>query len=82
LDLLTKGEWMQAQAADFPGPLLLVQGDGDHVVSQQATQAFAKSVPADKLTYKVWKGLYHETHNETEKSQVIQYMIDWLDRHI
>lgn len=81
IDLLTKGQWMIEHAAEFPAPLLLEQGSDDHLVSPKATAAFAKNVPADKITYKVWDGLYHETHNEQDKAQVIRYMIDWLDQH-
>lgn len=81
LDLLTLGTWIQAHAAEFPLPLLLEQGSADHLVSPQATAAFAKAVPPNLLTYKVWEGFYHETHNEVEKEQVLQYMVDWLDSH-
>jgi len=77
-DLLTKGAWILENAPQFPLPLLLVQGSGDHVVSPQATAAFARAVPQNLLTYKVWEGQFHETHNEPEKQQVLQYMIDWL----
>jgi alpha-beta hydrolase superfamily lysophospholipase len=80
LDLLTLGEWMLAQAPSFKPPLLLVQGAKDHIVSPKATAAFAAAVPADKITYKVWDGFYHETHNEPEKEQVVAYMIDWLNQ--
>lgn len=79
-DLLSLGPVMQAHAAEFPVPLLLVQGSADRLVSPAATAAFAKAVPADKLTYKVWEGFYHETHNEPEKQQVLQTMVDWLDQ--
>lgn len=78
-DLLTKGSWMMSHAAEFPVPLLLIQGSGDRLVSPQANAAFAKLVPADKITYKVWEGFYHESHNEPEKAQVLQVMIGWLD---
>lgn len=81
LDLLTKGEWTIANANTLAVPLLLVQGDKDHLVSPEATCRFAEAAPKDKITYKVWEGFYHETHNEPEKTQVIQYMIDWICRH-
>jgi acylglycerol lipase len=81
LDLLTLGEGIIAQAQDFPLPLLLMQGAQDHIVSLAATNAFAKNVPSEKLTFKVWDGLCHETHNEPEQDQVIQTMLTWLDQH-
>lgn len=78
LDLLTKGAWITEHAPDFPGPLLLVQGNQDHLVSPLATRAFAEKVPSDKVTFKVWENLYHETHNEPAKTRVIQFMINWI----
>ena len=81
LDLITCGQWIQEHAAEFPLPLLLVRGSADRLVSNEAIQAFAQAVPADKLTYKVWDGLYHETHNEPEKDQVLAFMIAWLETH-
>lgn len=71
---------MTEQAEDWPVPLLLAQGSGDHIVSLSATEAFASRIPAHLLTYKVWEGLYHETHNEPEKAQVLRYMIDWIEQ--
>jgi alpha-beta hydrolase superfamily lysophospholipase len=82
LDLLTKGAWIQNQAPQFPRPLLLVQGSADHLISTQANTTFAKAAQQDKITFKVWEGLYHETHNEFEKQQVLHYMIDWLSQHL
>ncbi len=80
-DLLTSGRWMQAHAAEFPVPLLLVQGSADRLVSPEAVAAFAQSAPTEKTTYKIWDGFYHETHNEPEKQQVLDYMIDWIETH-
>lgn len=72
---------MQAHAAEFPVPLLLVQGSADRLVSPEAVAAFAQSAPTEKTTYKIWDGFYHETHNEPEKQQVLDYMIDWIETH-
>jgi alpha-beta hydrolase superfamily lysophospholipase len=73
---------MQQHAAEFPVPLLLVKGSADHIISSQAVDAFAKAVPTDKITYRVWEGLYHETHNEPEQQQVMEAMIAWVNHHI
>ena len=79
LDLINQGQWVLDNAKSFPLPLLLVQGSSDTLVSSKATQKFAETAPRDKVTYKVWEGFYHETHNEPEKLQVLKYMIDWLN---
>jgi alpha-beta hydrolase superfamily lysophospholipase len=85
-DLFTLGPWVIEHAAEFPLPLLLEQGSQDHIVSYPATQAFARTLesvlPAGQVTFKGWEGFYHETHNEPEKQEVLQFMVDWLDRHV
>jgi alpha-beta hydrolase superfamily lysophospholipase len=80
--MLDAGEWAIAHAAEFPPiPLLLVHGTGDRITSAQATQAFAAKVPGE-CTLKLWEGLYHETHNEPEKREVLGYTIRWMDEHM
>ena len=61
--------------------MLLMHGSGDRITSAPASQEFAQK--AGKLvTLRIWDGYYHEIHNEPEKSEVIQVMVDWLDKHI
>lgn len=82
LDVLTIGKWIIEHAAEISIPLLLVQGSGDHIVSPQATAALAEAVPAGVVTYKVWEGFYHETHNEPEKEQALDCITRWLLQQI
>jgi alpha-beta hydrolase superfamily lysophospholipase len=77
-DLLQNGKWIIQNASSLPVPLLLVQGTGDYVVSPQATRQFAQNTPPGVVTFKEWDGYFHETHNEPEKEQVIQYVLDWI----
>ena len=74
------GLWALEHAAEFPLPLLLMHGAADPITSAQASQEFAQKA-GDKVTLKIWDGLYHEIHNEPEKDQVFAYMLDWLGKH-
>ena len=82
LDFLTRGDWILARAGEFPVPLLLMQGSADHIVSTAAVSQLASLIPPGKLTYKVWEGFYHETHNEPEQEQVLQTIGNWLDQQL
>ena len=79
-DLLENGKWILAHAGQLAVPTLLMQGTQDHIVSPQATRHFFENAPTGKVTYKEWEGLYHETHNEPEKQQVLQYMLNWMSK--
>lgn len=80
IGLIDAGVWALEHAGEFPLPLLLAHGTADPLVSFEASREFANRVKSD-VTFKAWEGLYHETHNEPEKEQVLDFMVGWLDRH-
>jgi alpha-beta hydrolase superfamily lysophospholipase len=59
-------------------PLLLMHGSADQLTSHKGTEAFAQKADGD-VTLKIWDGLYHEIHNEPEKQQVLEYMLQWIE---
>jgi alpha-beta hydrolase superfamily lysophospholipase len=81
LDFLNAGEWALEHAAEFPLPLLLVHGTADTLTSVQASHDFAAQAGA-RCTLKLWEGLYHETHNEPEKAEVLAYLVHWLGQQL
>jgi alpha-beta hydrolase superfamily lysophospholipase len=74
------GLWALEHAADFPLPLLLMHGAADPITSAKASLEFAQKA-GNKVTLKVWDGLYHEIHNELEKAEVFKTMLTWLEQH-
>jgi len=69
--------WTFQHAPEFKPSLLLFHGTRDNITLPSGSQEFANLVPGD-CTLKLWEGLYHETHNEPEKEQVLAFLIDWL----
>lgn len=61
-------------------PLLLMHGDKDGITSHKASEQFAASA-SGPITLKIWEGGYHELHNEPNKMEVLDFMMDWLIRH-
>jgi alpha-beta hydrolase superfamily lysophospholipase len=82
LDMFNNGDYCMEHAAEFPLPLLLMQGTGDRLVSPEKTRRFALAAPMDKVTYKQWDGFYHELHNEPEKADILKVMVSWLDQEL
>lgn len=74
------GLWAIEHAAEFPLPLLLMQGSADRLDSLDATKEFAAKA-GNKVTLKIWDGWFHEIHNEPEKEEVFKVMLDWLSKH-
>jgi alpha-beta hydrolase superfamily lysophospholipase len=68
-------------AAEFPLPLLLMQGDKDRIISAEAARQFGAAAPKS-VTTELWEGWFHEIHNEPEKEKVFAKMIAWLDAQV
>lgn len=73
--------WTMAHAAEFPLPLLLMHGTADRIAFPSSSKEFAAAA-GGKATLVLWKDLYHETHNELNKAEVIQTTIRWMDEHL
>jgi len=82
VDMFANGDYIVQHAAEFPLPLLLMQGTNDILVNPAKTKEFALAAPLSKITYKEWPGYYHELHNEPEKADVLKTMIGWLDQEM
>jgi alpha-beta hydrolase superfamily lysophospholipase len=74
------GVWLLEHAAEFALPLLIFHGSHDRITTPDASREFASKVPGD-CTFKLWDGLYHETHNEPQKTEVLAYMTQWIKAH-
>ncbi len=74
------GKWAIEHAAEWTLPLLLMHGTDDPICSAKASQEFARNA-GKNVTLKLWDGMYHEIHNETDQQLVIGYMVSWLDSH-
>jgi len=73
-----------ARAKEFPVPLLMIHGKADKITYSSGSEEFAELVreSGGEVTLKLWDELYHEVHNEPEKREVLQFMVDWLDSHL
>jgi alpha-beta hydrolase superfamily lysophospholipase len=80
LTIYDSGLWIIEHAAGLSLPTLLMHGGADRLTSCEASREFAAK--SDKVTLRVWDGFYHEIHNEPEKAQVIQVMIDWMKERL
>jgi alpha-beta hydrolase superfamily lysophospholipase len=81
---LNATDYAWEHAEEFSLPLLIMHGVADRNTYPHGSADFSKLASKNNkdITLKLWDGMYHEVHNEPEKEQVIQFMIDWLDRHL
>ena len=76
-NLYSSGLYALQHANELKIPALIMHGGDDKITSQPASAEFAKK--ANLVSeYKEWPGMYHEIHNEPEKEQVFQHILDWI----
>ena len=69
-------------AKDFHYPLLLMHGTADRLAYARGSQEFAGLAIQAEIDLKLWEGAYHELHNELEKDQVFDYLLQWLQMRL
>lgn len=70
--------WIMENAHEWRLPLYLAHGTSDRICPISGSDNFISKLQGD-VTYRRWKGLFHETHNEPEKDLVIGTMLDWAE---
>ena len=74
------GEWVRANAAQWPVPTLLLYAGSDRCVAPAGSRALAAAAPKAMLTVQEFKPLFHEIFNEPEQAEVFAALGGWLAR--
>ncbi len=69
-------EILRARVIKFP--ILMVHGDEDEVTSREVAENFFNGLQAPSKTFKVYPGLRHELHNETDRTKVLADYVEWM----
>ena len=76
--LMEAADWAIDHASELALPTLIMHGTEDHIISHLGSKKFAENA-GDKVSLKLWEGLYHELQNEKEKQKVMDYMLNWME---
>jgi alpha-beta hydrolase superfamily lysophospholipase len=78
--MVDEGRLVRRRAARWRTPTLLMWAGADRCVAPAGSAAFAAAAPREVLTAQELPGLFHEIFNEPEREQVIQQLLQWLQR--
>ena len=83
-EIYQAGNWAIQNAEKLTIPVLVQHGTGDKITSHKASKEFAdRAKKAGKnVVFKEWEGLYHELHNELEKDQIFDYVLNWIEQKL
>lgn len=62
-------------------PVLVMQGTGDRIVSQEASRRFYEDVASDKKLWIAYQGMFHEILNETDRLRVYEDVRKFVKRY-
>lgn len=79
MELYFSGLAMVFQSKKITLPLLMMHGTGDAITLAKATEEFARH-GNDNITCKLWDGCFHELHNEPEKEDVFEFIMNWINK--
>jgi alpha-beta hydrolase superfamily lysophospholipase len=82
MGLLEWGKEVIANADKVTTTLMLIHGDADKLTSYKGTEAFAAKAINCEYSINIVEGGYHELHNDPEKQELFDYLLEWLEAKI
>jgi alpha-beta hydrolase superfamily lysophospholipase len=58
-------------------PILIMHGSADGITSYKSSTLFARNT-GQFTTFKMWDECFHELHNEPNKLEVFDFILDWI----
>jgi len=78
ITFIKTGKWAIENAQKLQTPTLLLHGTDDKIIDYKGTEEFANNTSF--ATLQLYKGGYHELHNDLCKKEMINDVINWLSR--
>lgn len=80
LTFIETGQWAIDNAEQLKTPMMLFHGTDDKIIDYKGSQKFANN--SEKATLKLYKGGYHELHNDFCKEEMLQDVVNWLNSQL
>lgn len=68
------------RAEDMRVPVLLVHGGKDTLTSFKATLEFGRRLRSIDKTVRIYRGAFHEIHNDIDREQLFTEVKDWIGK--
>ena len=80
IKFIETGEWAIENADKLKTPMFLLHGTSDSIIDYKGTEKFANN--SKNASLKLYKGGFHELHNDLCKEEMLQDIVDWLDAQL
>lgn len=75
-------QFIQNNAENFNLPFLLIHGDADRLTNPKGSELLAEKAKSSDKTFKIFPGGYHELINDSDREEVMQLIVDWVEKRI
>ena len=76
------GHLFETNTLQFSVPLMLQHGTDDKITPIEMIRRWTEErVKANPLTFKEWLGHYHEIHNDLDREEVFNHLLDLIKKH-
>jgi acylglycerol lipase len=72
---------IKARLSEIKLPLLVFHGSADKICPSAGSETLYRDAGSGDKTLKIYPSMYHETHNEIEKTMVLNDIAAWLQAH-
>jgi alpha-beta hydrolase superfamily lysophospholipase len=73
---------IQANAASFELPVLVVHGTSDGLTNPKGSELFMEKAQSEDKTLKLFPGGYHELIHDLEAEEMIQTVVEWIGERV
>jgi len=81
LSALEKGQWAEDNANKLKIPTLVLCGGDDKIVSAESSGRFVEKSEGQAV-YKKYPGVRHEPHNDIERKQILNEVLNWVQKQV
>ncbi len=75
-------QYIQSQAENFELPFLLIHGDADRLTNPKGSELLFQKAKSTDKTFRIFPGGYHELINDSDREEVMQVLVDWVEERI
>ncbi len=79
--IVENSRMIKARLLEIKLPLLAFHGGADKICPPAGSEVLYRGAGSTDKTLKIYPGMYHETHNEVDKSTVLNDLTAWLLAH-
>lgn len=75
--LYYSGQYLYTYKGGIQIPTLIMHAEKDKLTLASGSKQFVENNPAN-VSFKIWKDVYHELHNDVKRDEMFQHIEEWL----